>query len=103
MPVLRRNLILTVGKRQQRAKLRATPFPLDWSRTLERLFPIYARLPQEDRNELQGHIQVFLAEKRFEGCGGLVLTEEMKICIAAQACLLLLHRDTEYYPGLRSI
>jgi MtfA peptidase len=92
-----------MGKKQQRAKLKAAPFPVRWSRILEDRFPIYLRLPVEDRGELQGHIQVFMAEKRFEGCGGLELTEEVKICIAAQACLLLLHRETDYYPGLRSI
>jgi Mlc titration factor MtfA (ptsG expression regulator) len=92
-----------MGKNQQRAKLRAAPFPASWSCILEDSFPIYARLPEEDRKELQGHILVFLAEKSFEGCGGLKLTEEMKVCIAAQASLLLLHRDTDYYPGLRSV
>jgi Mlc titration factor MtfA (ptsG expression regulator) len=92
-----------MGKKQQRARLKAAPFPARWSRVLASYFPIYARLPEEDRKELQGHIQVFVAEKRFEGCGGLTLTEDMKVFIAAQACLLLLHRDTDYYPGLRSI
>ncbi len=90
-------------KKQQRAKLKATPFPAHWTRILESRFPIYSRLARADRKELQGHMQVFLAEKRFEGCGGLELSEEMKVCIAAQACLLLLHRDTDYYPGLRSV
>jgi len=52
---------------------------------------------------LQGHIQVFLAEKRFEGAAGLVITDEIRVTIAAQACMLLLHRDTDYYPGLSSI
>jgi MtfA peptidase len=92
-----------MGNKQQRAKLKAAPLPPHWGRSLERHLPIYARLPEEDRKELQGHIQVFLAEKRFEGCGGLELTEEMEVCIAAQACLLLLHRETDYYPSLRSI
>ena len=64
---------------------------------------LYRRLPEEDRRELQGHIQVFLAEKRFEGCGGLAITDEVRLTIAAQACLLLLHRETDYYPGLYSI
>ena len=90
-------------KKQQRQKLKAAPFPSHWSGILEDHFPLYARLPDEDRKELQGHIQVFLAEKRFEGCGGLEITEEMKVCIAAQACLLLLHRETDCYPSLRSI
>ena len=65
--------------------------------------PFYHRLPEADQRELQGHVQVFLAEKSFEGCGGLIMTDEIRVCIAAQACLLLLHRNTDYYPELRSI
>ena len=45
--------------------------------------------------------KIFVAEKTFEGCGGLAITDEIKVTIAAQACLLLLHRETEYYPGPR--
>jgi hypothetical protein len=52
---------------------------------------------------LEGLTQVFLTEKNFEGCGGLVITDEIKVCIAAQACVLLLHRTTDYYSPLRSI
>ena len=52
---------------------------------------------------MESHIHVFLAEKRFEGCGGLQITDEVRVLIAAQACLLLLHRETNYYPALRSI
>lgn len=70
---------------------------------LARDFPLFARLSAEDQRELEGHIQVFLDEKSFEGCDGLVLTDEMRVLIAAQACLLLLHRRTDYYSGLRSI
>ena len=103
MPVLGRNIVGTMRKKQQRQKPKAAPFPSHWSSILEDHFPLYARLPDEDRKELQGHIQVFLAEKRFEGCGGLEITEEMKVCIAAQACLLLLHRETDCNPSLRSI
>jgi Mlc titration factor MtfA (ptsG expression regulator) len=88
-------------KKQKREKLKTTPFPSHWTRILEKRFPLYSRLPEEDRKDLGAHIQVFLAEKRFEGCGGLEVTEEMKVCIAAQACLLLLHRETDYFPGLR--
>ena len=46
---------------------------------------------------------MFLAEKNIEGCGGLELTDEIRVAIAAQACLLLLHRKTDYYPQLTSI
>ncbi len=46
---------------------------------------------------------MFLNEKHFEGCGGLTITDEIRVTIAAEACVLLLHRDTEYFPLLRSI
>jgi Mlc titration factor MtfA (ptsG expression regulator) len=71
MPVLGRNVVGTMRKKQKRQKLKAAPFLSHWSSIIEDHFPLYARLPDEDRKELQGHIQVFLAEKRFEGCGGL--------------------------------
>ena len=70
---------------------------------LEQNLSIFRRLPAEDQTELLGHVQVFLAEKHFEGCGGLELTEEIRVTIAAQACVLLLHRETDYYPELTSI
>ena len=52
--------------------------------------PYFDRLPSSDKQELLGDIQVFVAEKNFEGCGGLELTDEIKITIAAYACILLL-------------
>lgn len=86
--------------RRRRRQLRARPFPSDWRQVIERNLPIFRRLPPDDQSELLGHVQVFLAEKKFEGCGGLELTEEMRVTIAAQACLLLLHREADYYPEL---
>ncbi|HEY4282208.1 MAG TPA: M90 family metallopeptidase [Chthoniobacterales bacterium] len=63
----------------------------------------FERLSETDRAELVGHVQVFLAEKRFEGCGGLEITDKIRLTIAAQACLLLLHRKTDYFPRLLTI
>jgi Uncharacterized protein conserved in bacteria len=90
-------------KRRHRERLRTKPFPSAWRAILECNLPVFRRLPPEDQAELLGHVQVFLAEKKFEGCGGLELTDEIRITIAAQACLLLLHRETDYYPELISI
>ncbi len=70
---------------------------------LVRNVPNYGRLSEADRSELKGHVQVFLAEKRFEGAGGLTITDEIRVTIAAHACVLLLHRTTDYYPGLYTI
>jgi Mlc titration factor MtfA (ptsG expression regulator) len=87
---------------RKRDKLKAESKP-HWHTILEHSFPLFNRLTEDDRNELLGHINVFLSEKHFEGCGGLDLTDEIRVTIAAQACLLLLHRDTDYYPNLTSI
>ncbi|MEC5033258.1 MAG: zinc-dependent peptidase [Oscillatoria sp. PMC 1051.18] len=65
--------------------------------------PIYDRLNSDERRRLQGHIQVFLAEKQFIGCGGLQITTEIKLAIAATACLLLLNEREKYFPSLRTI
>ena len=91
------------SRRRRRERLRAGPFPADWEAILRRNVPLYGRLDEDDREELRGDILVFLAEKRFEGCGGLVLTDEIRVTIAAQACLLLLHRETDDYPRLVTI
>jgi Mlc titration factor MtfA (ptsG expression regulator) len=90
-------------KRRRRDRLKAAPFPSEWEHILQRNVPLYVRLSESDRRELQGHVNVFLAEKHFEGCGGLTLTDEIKVTIAAHACLLLLHRDTDYYRRLITI
>ncbi len=79
------------------------PFPPEWREILERNVPYYNALDSSDREELQGHIQVFLSEKTFEGAGGLEMTEEIRLTIAGQACILLLHRETDYYPTLKTI
>jgi Mlc titration factor MtfA (ptsG expression regulator) len=90
-------------KKQRREKLRQNPFPAEWAAILERNVPIYGRLPEDDQLELQGLIQIFLAEKVFEGCNGLEINDEIKVTIAAQACMLLLRRDTDVYPKLITI
>ena len=90
-------------KETRRKRIAGRPFPAEWLAIVERNVPLFARLPAPDRDELKRHILIFMAEKKFEGCGGLRMTDEIKVTIAAQACILLLHRRTEYYPGLKSI
>ncbi len=88
---------------RRRKRATSVPFPEKWDDILARNFPMDAHLPPEDRKELRLRIQVFLAEKHFEGLGGLEMTDEIRVTIAAQACLLLLHREDTDYPNLSSI
>jgi Mlc titration factor MtfA (ptsG expression regulator) len=90
-------------KQQRRRRLRAQSIPEEWIATIGRYVRFFERLSSADRKELLGHVRVFLAEKRFEGCAGLALTDEIRLTIATQACLLLLHRRTDYFPRLVTI
>jgi Mlc titration factor MtfA (ptsG expression regulator) len=95
--------VLAFLKRHRREAVRARPFPPEYLPLVARAVHLYAVLPAEDRLELEGLIQVFLDEKRFEGAAGLAITDAIKVAIAAQACLLLLHRDTDVYPELETV
>ena len=90
-------------KNRRRAALREEPLTDSERAVLKKNVPYLAKLDDADREELEGLVRIFLAEKSFEGCGGLEVTEEIKVTIAAQACLLLLHRETDVYPGVDSI
>ena len=89
---------------RRRERLRALPFPAAWRRILRRRVPVVARLPADLQRQLKRHIQVFVAEKTFIGCQGQAISDEVRVTIAAQACLLLLgHARPDYYPRLRQI
>lgn len=95
--------MLSFLKKRRRAVLRAQPVPDAWPPILEADVPAYRRLPADLRAQLHGHMHVFLAEKHFEGCNGFEITDEVRVTIAGSACLLLLNRDTRYYPDLVTI
>ena len=91
---------LTERKRKQ---LRTQPFPAAWREILKKRVPLVRSLPADLQLQLKQQIQVFVAEKAFIGCDGLVISDEMRVTIAAQACLLILNRPGDYYPNLRQI
>ncbi len=90
-------------KERQRKRLKARPFPNEWLKIIKSRVAFFVPLSATDQAELLAHVQVFLAEKRFEGCAGLEINDEIRVTIAAQACLLLLHRKTDYFPRLLTI
>jgi len=88
---------------RRREKLLAEPFPDAWLAVLQQKVPQYRRLANDDQSRLRDLVRLMIAEKNWEGCGGLVLTDEIKVTIAALACLLILHRDLDDYGRLFSI
>lgn len=90
-------------RNRRRARLRRRPFPIRWSEILRASLPHYCALDAAEQADLHGNIQVFLEEKSWEGCGGLDLTDEIRVTIAGQACLLLLGLEHNYYRNVESI
>ena len=79
------------------------PFPPEWVAILERNIGVYRKLPMALRLQLRKLILQFLHQKHFSGAGGLEVTDEMRVTIAAQACMLQLNRAGGLYPRLRYI
>lgn len=79
------------------------PFPDEWRPIVERNVPMVKKLPAAERAELEKLVMAFLDDKKFEGALDFEITDEVRVTIAAQACVLLLHRDTEIYPELGTI
>jgi Mlc titration factor MtfA (ptsG expression regulator) len=90
-------------KQLKRAKIFSLKTPDKWIAYIKSNVATYHFLPAALQQELLSHVNVFLAEKYFSGHAGLEVTDEMRVTIAAQACLLLLNRKTNYFPHLKSI
>ena len=87
----------------RRSRVREAAFPAAWRKLLRERVPLVRKLPLDLQLQLKKHMQVFIAEKSFLGCGGLHITEEVRVVIAAQACLLILNRATDYFANVRQI
>jgi MtfA peptidase len=92
---------------RRRQSLAQQPVPPSWREWLSHYMPPYLQMPSELRERLHGLTAVFLQEKRFVGCNGLTVTDEMRVVIAAHACLLVLNRPgvplRQLYDELLSI
>lgn len=90
-------------RNRRRKRLLATPLPKAWWAIIDENVPMVRTMDEIDRGALGGIVQVLMHEKSFEGCGGLIITDTIRLTILAQAAILLLHRDTGYYPTLKTI
>jgi Mlc titration factor MtfA (ptsG expression regulator) len=93
-------------RRLSRAEAIAGSFPAEFRELILRRVPCATLLTGEELSKLEALVRIFNSEKTFEGAGGLTLTEEMRIVIAARACLLVVHRvelDGPLYPDLQAV
>jgi hypothetical protein len=84
-------------------RLPTDPIPAAWPELVPRQVPLVACLPAHDRERLFRLMQLFLREIPIEGCSGLEVTDEIRVTIAAQACLLLLNMRYPRYTNVRRI
>jgi MtfA peptidase len=90
-------------RKRRRKKILAVPFPSEWEGHIQSSIPYYEHLNKEEKKRLQNLIQIFITEKHWLGCGGLELTDEIRVMIAAYACLLILALPNNYYRNVKSI
>lgn len=93
-------------KRQARAKLLESPLSVEQRAIVVDQVPLTRKLPASLQTKLEGKVNLFLDQVEFIGCDGLEVRDEMRLSIAAQACLLVVNTDAWYklrtillYPG----
>ncbi len=87
----------------RRKKILSKPFPESWLNIVKRRLTFFEKLSANEQQQLKGLIQQFLDKKKFFGCNGLTINDEIRLTIAAEACLLLLNRSTSVYSRLKYI
>ena len=76
-------MIFSFLKRRRRKRLFAEPIPQEWLEYLQRNVWLFGLLPRPDQKRLCGAVQVVTAEKNWEGCAGLEITDEIIAALEA--------------------
>jgi len=90
-------------KSRRRKKILARACPKQWMEYLDKNVTTWSQLDRQQQQQLIQCVQIFVAEKRFEGCGGMQINDEVKVTIAGQACMLLLGIEHDYYRNVKDI
>jgi Mlc titration factor MtfA (ptsG expression regulator) len=87
--------------RLQRALAR--PLPPGWRAILLRNVAPYARMAAPLQSQVEQTVKRFLHQKKFVGCDGLVIDDEMRVTVAGHASVLLLNRPNRAFPELHAV
>lgn len=96
-------MLFGLFKKRRRASIIAEPFPEDWLPILEKNVAYYSLLTDAEKTKLKGDLRIFIAETSFEGCGGVEMSDEIKVTIAAQASILLLGYTDDYFEKVSTV
>jgi Mlc titration factor MtfA (ptsG expression regulator) len=89
-------------KKRRRRRLLEPPFPHAWLQPLGAIAH-YRLLTDSDKQRLHDLVRIFIAEKEFEGCKGLEITDEVRVTIAALACLMVLEFKDYCFDNVQTI
>lgn len=92
-------------QKHARRRILARPMPESWRGWIGQNVAAYDRLGAAERARLEDDTRVFVAEKRFEAGRGFAITDEVRVTIAAQACLITLGFDPGggVYPNVGTV
>jgi Mlc titration factor MtfA (ptsG expression regulator) len=81
----------------------AAPFPEPWYRFLHENLPFYRFLDDTEKAKLRNLVKVFLREKNWEGCNGLKMTDEIRVTISGQACLMVMNLEDRFFDQVKTV
>jgi hypothetical protein len=90
-------------RRWRRRRLLSEPVDPGWIAILESRVPFFAKLDAGLRDRFVADLRVFVAEKHWIEAGGMEITDEVRVVIAAAAVRLTLHLDLDVYNRLTEI
>ena len=90
-------------RNRRRKKLLAEPFPPWWEAVLKRNVGHYPLLSPDRAGPAPRHHPHPRRRENWEGVGGLFVTEEIKVTVAAQAALCCSGRDHDYFARVDSV
>jgi MtfA peptidase len=90
-------------RRRRRRNILAEPFPDAWRSILHERVGHYEAVGEPEQQKLRDAVQIMLAEREWEGCRGLELTDEMRVTIAALAGILILGMENFYFDNVATI
>jgi MtfA peptidase len=90
-------------RQRRRRRLLSEPFPEEWRAALARNVIHYSYLSADEQSRLRDLLRIFAAERHWEGCGGFEINDEIKVTIAAHACMMLLGMEHDHFSSVSSI
>ncbi|MFK8029884.1 MAG: zinc-dependent peptidase [Gammaproteobacteria bacterium] len=96
-------LVYNSVRQCRRKQLYQLPMGEEWEQILNQHVSLYRFLPAPLKTKLHGHIHYFLDTKIISGCDGMEVDDVVRLTIAANACILILHREDRIFPGFETI